>query len=338
MTLTPKEILNEYISGDPSAHKISAEDSAHLKRVLLEIALDVQEVCEKHHLHLMLAGGTLLGTIRHHGFIPWDDDLDFCMLRKDYEKLASVFDAELSDKYELRCPNTDHPNNNRFMQILKKGTSYTTVLGDSPVRPNKIYIDIFPMDVAPDSVFFQYLKGYCCNALMTIASAVGATYYPDQIEAFYRKSVKGRFLLAGRDMIGKLFSFRDPVWWFNHVDMAIRAPQDRYLGEVKYRKHKRTSDSLIIKKIKGRKKNVRMPKYITSATGRKHYIEEIMPVSEFLPVKKLSFEGHLFDAPRNPDYYLRRMYGDDYMKLPPVEKRESHFIKHIDFGDDAEDY
>ena len=94
---------------------------------------------------------------------------------------------------------------------------------------------------------------------------------------------------------------------------------------------------MIIKKIKGWKNNVRKPKYITSATGRKHYIGEIMPVSEFLPVKKLEFEGHLFDAPRNPYYYLRRMYGDDYMKLPPVEKRESHFIKHIDFGDDAED-
>lgn len=118
------------------------------KKVILNILVDIDAFCKKNRIDYSLCGGTLLGAARHKGFIPWDDDVDILMVRKDYEKFCSLYK---SDRYTF--VDSDHvPNHlhirvadNRFKLVFNKGQ-----------RANKIYkdglwVDVFPLDKVPDN-------------------------------------------------------------------------------------------------------------------------------------------------------------------------------------------
>ena len=74
-------------------------DIDEMKRIQLNILVDVAEFCDKHNLSYFLSGGSMLGAIRHKGFIPWDDDIDVIMFRKDFEKLNEILENNLDEKY-----------------------------------------------------------------------------------------------------------------------------------------------------------------------------------------------------------------------------------------------
>ena len=123
----------------------------HLK--LLEIATDFDKYCQENGLRYFISYGTLLGAVRHKGFIPWDDDFDVVMPRKDYEKLISIF--KNNDKYTLQIANKDYPT-----PFSKLRCNNTTFIENIPYR-NKyknihqgVFIDIFPLD----NVFEEKIK------------------------------------------------------------------------------------------------------------------------------------------------------------------------------------
>lgn len=131
--------------------EVTPEISKELKAVELEILRQFIKVCDELELRYYVAGGTLLGAVRHKGFIPWDDDIDVCMPREDYEVFLQKGQSLLKDPYFLQTFRTDTEYPANFAKIRNSNTTFI----ETSVRNCKInhgvYIDIFPLDYYPDS-------------------------------------------------------------------------------------------------------------------------------------------------------------------------------------------
>ena len=128
-----------------------------LHTVQLEMLDAFTEICNKYHFHYSLAGGTMLGAIRHKGFIPWDDDIDVLMLRKEYEEFLKVAQKELGDKYYLDHFEINSDYHLQFAKIKKNGTIFDEAGIHHLDNHKGIFIDIFPTDNVYDNVKRSYL-------------------------------------------------------------------------------------------------------------------------------------------------------------------------------------
>ncbi|MBO4431552.1 MAG: LicD family protein [Bacteroidaceae bacterium] len=117
---------------------------------MLDILLEIDRICQKHHIRYWLSSGTLIGALRHGGFIPWDDDLDIEMMREDYLKLMKVLPNELPNWLSLQNSDTDE---NYFFFYAKIRDRRSKMLEntnyDRMWKEQGIYIDIFPMEKHP---------------------------------------------------------------------------------------------------------------------------------------------------------------------------------------------
>lgn len=138
-------------------YKIGEYDIKDVQAKMLNILLEVDRICKKHHIKYILDGGTMLGAVRHRGFIPWDDDLDIAMLRIEYEKFVQVCKTELCDEFFFQHIRSEKLYPLHFGKMKLKNTRYVENDYRGLNINHGVYIDIFPMDkITPVTKLFQY--------------------------------------------------------------------------------------------------------------------------------------------------------------------------------------
>lgn len=124
-----------------------------IQNILLGYLLEIDRICKKHNIKYFLAGGTLLGAIRHHGFIPWDDDADVMMLREDYDKFLSVVQSELPKGVTLHTADTDPQNHCVFTKLRLDNTFFATKWTSKHLNVhNGVFFDVLSHDNTANSV------------------------------------------------------------------------------------------------------------------------------------------------------------------------------------------
>lgn len=293
------DYLNEIARNSGSIfYELTPEESVKLKNVLLDIYKDIKRVCDKHGINVMLSGGSCLGAVRHKGYIPWDDDLDLMMSRVDYDKLKDIFDDELSDKYSISVPRKSKESIALSMRIMKKGTLNPGVNDFNPDAENGISIDVFPIEKLPDNKFLRNLKCWYLDILRICV--ISSSIYLTKNQLMKESLANNKLYYYIRCVIGFFFSLFGRKRLYDYFDRVASSSKGT--------------------------------KYSTITTGRGMSRKECVPTDVFFPPRKTVFEGFEVSIPNDADKYLSNLYGD-YMKIPPVEKRERHFYIKLDFGD-----
>ena len=255
-----------------------------IKQIELNMLKKFDKYCGKNKLRYYLAGGTLLGAIRHKGFIPWDDDIDICMSRPDYEKLLTSLSKEnLNIDANLQlCEERFHNCDVPFCKLTALNTRVINKFAHNQAN-EKLWIDIFPVDGLPEDnkeVISIYKRG-----------------------DFYRKLL----MLCDANLGEGKTTFRK---WAK----CILQPLARLYGK------KRLINKLV---SIGKLHPYEASDYIGIVTWGLYGAGERMLKSEFEKATEVEFEGHKFPAFSCWDSYLHGLYGD-YMQLPPIEKRKTH--------------
>ena len=133
----------------------------------LAIFKEFIRVCEKHQLTYFALGGTLLGAVRHKGFIPWDDDIDIGMPREDYNKLMSLAPSEFNFPYKL-VNEKNTPSFTKAFMNLQDSTTKILMTYSNVAHEESLWIDIFPIDGLPSNPIKKYLheKRYLFSRMM----------------------------------------------------------------------------------------------------------------------------------------------------------------------------
>ena len=269
------------------------EQSAQLK-LLQEIELEnlrmLMEICEKNHLRYYLIGGSLLGAMRHRGFIPWDDDIDVGLPRPDYNRFVQIAKDYLPAHMDIKTMTSDPNYKCYFTRLINNKKKiywdhgqYTAVIG--------VWMDVFPLDGLPENPLLRKLQVFRVKLNK-------ALYKFTQID--YVTTNRTNRPLSER--------------------VLIRFAQLTHIGKLM------DAD----KRLKKLDRAVQRYDYDTCAYAWNfsgcYGKREIVPHIQLGGSRTAQFEGMQVSIPEAAEDYLTSIYGD-YMKLPPEDQRKSHEVR-----------
>lgn len=254
--------------------------------VEIDLLMQLDRVCRQNNLKYCAGAGTLLGAVRHQGFIPWDDDMDVYMLREDYDKLMRLSD-QFPFPYFLQNAYTEENLVRPFMRLRNSLTTGCTIRDRHRDTNKGIFIDIFPLD------------GIAENAMQDRVQTARAKILRKLLICYNRRrlntrdvSLKRRLRSNCKILVARLF-VRDRIKLFEREERAAK----RY-------SHTGTrlwgNRSLVFECPKSRR-----------------------PVEDYTDLIEMPFEFVQIPVPRNYDSMLRQQYGD-YMKIPENKNQNMH--------------
>lgn len=281
---TTLQFPDEFFREEVRCGYIVSEKLKRIWAVEIDLLNELLRVCKKHNIKIIVYAGTLLGTIRHKGMIPWDDDIDVALTRPEYEKLCEIASDEFKHPYFFQTALTD---NKSFFGYARLRNSLTTgyILSDPITNYNQgIYIDIFVVDgyVEDKRLLEKQLKKKLLLTRLSYAHTMNVVE-----KNLLKKLVK--YVLFGflHYTLCKVISY----------NMLVR------LYEQNLKKYNNSSKRVTL---------MTHPLPIL----RKYWCS----LDDFNKIIDLPFENIYVPTPSNYHEMLTNMYGD-YMRFPPVNKR-----------------
>lgn len=262
------------------------------KCCMYDILVEVDRICRKNNIKYTLIGGTLIGAIRHKGYIPWDDDIDVGFLRSEYDKFIKCCEKDLNKEYRIVNAENEEGNANLFHKIKIKNTKCIESISKNSAINKEIFLDVFPFDNSPNNpifAYFHYLKTKFYGRLLSI-------------ECNYDFS-------KNKNIIKKLL---------NCILVII---SHFYKKEKLINKIKKLS-------IKYNKISTKYIIPIYTDIGLKDRIKR----EWFSDYIQTTFENGKFYIIKNYDMFLRKSFGDYMQFPPIEERTSKHEILDIDLG------
>lgn len=245
----------------------------------MNILCDFDEYCKKNNLRYYLVAGSLLGAVRHGGFIPWDDDIDVAMPREDYERFFSGDGSIMGEKYFVQSYLSDDYYGSIFGKVRLNNTVFMEESWQKSKMHTGIYLDVFPLDFAP-------LKDYPWTEI-TRKVAVKLHHY-------IQKQMYDLPLHGVKKVVYNILSILPMKKWCKIRDGLLKSIGSKKSG------------------------------CYTNYGSKYGYDKQKMSCDIYNPATEVVFNGKAFSAPNNIKFFLKRLYGENYMDLPPEEKRVSH--------------
>ncbi|MEC6822487.1 LicD family protein [Photobacterium piscicola] len=268
---------------------ILSSDKRKAQLKMLQGLVEFDSICKEYNLLYWLDWGTLLGAKRHQGFIPWDDDIDVAMPRRDFEKLIMLSDTIFNDNIFIQCLRSDKNYSKRTIPckirikntfVVEKEDITCGIDGDMSFNRG-LFIDVFPMD--------KYSKNSIVRRFERLFSII---YYLKTISQYVKNKDRLRHVIS-RPF--KLIPFSSLEWLKKQI----------------------------IKKCTNYSKD----EYVFGYGVEIPNCNQVFDKKTIYPIKKMYFEGQEFNVPNNIHAYLIALYGESYMQLPPENERISHIVK-----------
>lgn len=273
------------------------EQLKHLQNLEMDILRDFMRICEENKLTYFGYAGTGIGALRHKGYIPWDDDIDISMPRKDYETFLRLVTEQMGEKYEVLNAETDPNFPLTTTRLVLRGTRFREYAMKDVDCNWGIFLDLYALDNAADgclAYYWQMWSTWFWSKLLILRS-IPHPYLP--MHGALAKLVTGictavHYVMKWTGVSGK--------WLYNRTEKASRRYENRKTGRIAY-----FCDTLPY--------------------------TNVYAIKDTYPLRYLPFEDVDLPFPKNLEEVLTKMYGD-YMTMPPVEKRKTHFPFELDFG------